>query len=271
VADNDGTRVMEPLHHLLGDEIGAAPIATCRPTDQTILCYVLATSMLYLYPGPWLQSEWSSEMVYFIRQAKDSLLPMLTFPYVSVSLQSLVEQEMPSDNVPIHSDPVVLALGIVLLEIVAGVRIPRSDAPSSSLRQLKNREQAIRTLRILHKQKRTRMNRLVEIIDACLRPNWPANFPTLEVAGEGPIRYYILTCVVYPLAKELEDGHKINLRGLNSALLPEHEAKLLAEESGKDSYSTRSDTMVVPASEIGLQGMTSVLLLCEEAYRAVSD
>ncbi len=84
--------VMESLNQLLGDGVAISDVAKYTPREKLTLCYILANSMLFLYPSSWFHSTWSSTKVYFVRRvhgSSQSPVPSsaLTFPYLSVELQ----------------------------------------------------------------------------------------------------------------------------------------------------------------------------------------
>jgi hypothetical protein len=221
-------RKMLPLDHFLGDEIGVSDVSNWHPKEQTILCYILATSMLDLYPGSWALPFLSSHTVFFMLDCSRS--PRITFPYISVNLQSQ-NTVADSSQEPIQSNPAVLALGIILLEIITGKKFEKSADTSW------NRSQALRELTNLQKQernykKRRVPTRLCEVLRACLQPAPPPTFPINDIRGERPTRHYILNCVVGPLAFELEQLFDVNLENLQSTLLPENEAHLAAKPDG---------------------------------------
>lgn len=61
---------MKSLHQLLGDDHAtpsAAPISRYTDKEKLSLAYILATSVLHLYPGIWLQTAscWSSDKIFF--------------------------------------------------------------------------------------------------------------------------------------------------------------------------------------------------------------
>lgn len=217
---------MESLHQLLGDDMATSQIAKYTSRDQLLLCYSLANSMLYLYPGSWLQTPWSSNMVYFIRYVNDSTSTLLTFPYLAVELQQPHSNAQAVDHMQYHAHPVILALGIMFLEIATGVRFMRS--PGLTSREQWNTEgpQAFQLLKDMERQGRhSRSKRLPtafrDVIRACLILKPPSDFPSKSLLEEGPIRHYILSCIVHPLATELKVRHNVRLEELHKKLYSE--------------------------------------------------
>ncbi len=231
---------MESLHQLLGDGI---PI--CTPREKLILCYILANSMLSLYPGSWFQNDWSSTKIYFIRRANGSTSSLLTFPYLSVELQQTQKNQKASHNhMQYHPHPAILALGIIFLEIATSAKfVRRSLEPTQWKRYNNDGQQALQELgdwernSVRDPAKRVSYA-LRNVIRSCLMLKPPANFPSKSLIEEGPIRHYILSCIVQPLASELRDGHKVCLETLHEALMPEKEA-VNASERGQQ---RRGDT-----------------------------
>ncbi|KAL6399874.1 hypothetical protein AUP68_17283 [Ilyonectria robusta] len=217
---------MESLHQLLGDDAETSQIAKYTSRDQLLLCYGLANSMLYLYPGSWLQTAWSSNMVYFIRRVSDSTSTLLTFPYLAVEIQKPHADAQNVDHMQYHAHPVILALGIMFLEIATGVRFKRSPGLTSCEQWNTDGPEAFQLLKDLERQGRhSRSKRLPtalrDVIRACLILKPPSDFPSKTLLEEGPIRHYILSCIVHPLATELKVRHNVRLEELHDKLAPE--------------------------------------------------
>ncbi|KKP05304.1 subtilase [Trichoderma harzianum] len=124
---------MESLQQLLGDGISVSDISKYTSKDKLILCYVLANSMLFLYPGSWFQTAWSSDKIYFVRAFGNSTAPALTFPYLSIVFQQI--QSDPPNHMQYHSHPAILALGIIFLEIATSVKFTRRSHELTSWEQ----------------------------------------------------------------------------------------------------------------------------------------
>ena len=253
---------MESLHQLLGDGFAVSHISKYTPREQLILCYILANSMLYLYPGSWFHTVWSSNMVYFIRQVSNSMSPILTFPYLSVELQQA--RNGPKDPLPhmqCHSHPVILALGIIFLEIATGTRFKRSREQTSWEQCNRDNHQALQLLNDLEKKDRhNRTNRissgLSKAIRSCLKLEPPPNFPSNQLSEEGPIRHYILSCIVRPLAYELKDGHKVCLEELYGHLVSEKDKENIDELDHQRSTSRRSSSPNGKFDHVKMSSMT---------------
>ncbi|KAF2689750.1 hypothetical protein K458DRAFT_413999 [Lentithecium fluviatile CBS 122367] len=246
---------MEPLRQLLGDGIAVSHISNCRPRDQLLLCYILASSILYLYPSSWFQTEWSSSMVYFIRGTNRSTSPILTLPYVSVELkQTQSTPKDPPHHMQYHSHPAILALGIIFLEIITGTRFKRTLEKTSWQQCNRDNHQAVQLLNELEAQDRRNSTKrlssaLSKAIRACLKLEPPPNFPSNQLADEGPIRHYILSCIVGPLAHELQTGYKVRLEDLHNLLSPEKAMQDPADIGDLKGISRRS-TAVDKAADV---------------------
>lgn len=227
----DSYTVMESLNQLLGDGVAISDFAKYTPLEKLTLCYILANSMLFLYPGSWFHSTWSSTKVYFDRRvsgwSQSSLSSsMLTFPYLSVELRRAQQQKSPKHHMQCHPHPAVLALGIILLEIATGTRFNRSHETKQWKAFNYDCQRALQKLQAFRKQsERERSKRISPAMDkairSCLKLTPPSNFPSQSLAQEGPIRQYILSCIVQPLALELRDGYKVRLEELDEVLLAE--------------------------------------------------
>jgi hypothetical protein len=249
---------MEPLDQLLGNGIEMSYISRCNPREQLTLCYILATSMLYLYPSSWFSTEWTSTMVHFIRRSETSTSPALTHPYVSIQLHDSSTLNKPPDRHRIHSHPAILALGIMFLEIASGSRFQRTrkDTPTEQCNE--DNAQAWQDFKALerndrHCRKRQIPSGLREAIRACLKLEPPANFPSNRLAEEGPIRYYILSCIVQPLAHELKNGYNIDLSDLHNTVFPETSGQR-GEGSRDPTFGRQSTVSIEKMSRVNTNG-----------------
>ncbi|KAH7176810.1 peptidase S8/S53 domain-containing protein [Dactylonectria macrodidyma] len=217
---------MESLYQLLGDDSRTSQISKYTWRDQLLLCYSLANSMLYLYPGSWLQTAWSSNMVYFIRRMNDSTSTLLTFPYLAVDLRQQQTEPEDLDHMQYHAHPVILALGIMFLEIATGVRFKRTPGLTSCEQWNTDGPEAFQLLKDLEREGRQHRSKRIptalrDAIRACLILKPPSDFPSKSLLEEGPIRHYILSCILHPLASELNTRHNISLEQLQDILIPE--------------------------------------------------
>lgn len=215
---------MQPLVRLLGDGIATSDISKYTPQDKLVLCYILANSMLFLYPGSWFQTAWSSNKVYFIPCTSSRTSAVLTFPYLSVELQPEKDPRNPPHHMQYHSHPAILALGIIFLEIASGARFIRRSREQEQWKQYNSDGlQALQQLQDLERQSQYDRSKrislaLKKVIRSCLILKPTPDFPSNKLAQEGPIRHYILSCIVQPLAAELRDGYKIRLEEFHTAL-----------------------------------------------------
>jgi hypothetical protein len=183
--------------------------------------------MLFLYPGSWFQTAWSSNEVYFIRRVSSSTSSALTFPYLSVKLRQAQEaRKTPLHPQQYHYHPVILALGIIFLEIAMGIRFTRiSCEPAQWKKYNSDGSEALKQLQALeeqsnHDRSKRISHALKKAIRSCLILEPPPDFPSKKLSEEGPIRHYILSCIIQPLASELRDGYKICLEELQDVLVP---------------------------------------------------
>ncbi|KAH8698202.1 hypothetical protein GQ44DRAFT_832238 [Phaeosphaeriaceae sp. PMI808] len=237
---------MEPLRNFLGDGLSRSYISTCKPKDQLLLCYILANSMLYLYPSSWIQTEWSSNMLYFIRRSSGSSPPILTFPYMSAEIrQNDGVLQSPPDHMQSHTHPAILALGIIFLEIITGTRFTKSSKEALWQRcnedalQARRLQDKIERQDYSHRTKRVPSG-LIKAVRACLKLEPPPNFPINQLTEEGPIRYYILTCIVGPLVYELQTGYKVRLDNLHTQLIPGRDQDTVDDIDNPQGVSRRS-------------------------------
>lgn len=211
---------MESLHQLLGDEEESSELEHHSPKERIILCYILANALLFLFPGPWLSTAWDSTKLYFNRHPRSPNVSTLAFPYLSTDIQ---KSGTSSADLPIHQlhyHPAVLGLGIMFLEIASGNRFTHAAEKEPCERI--NRDCLLARKRLKEYEKSCELDKSKQlfrsfpaIISSCLKLEAPSDLPTNQLWEVEPIRYYILRCVVRPLALELREGYKISLERLH--------------------------------------------------------
>ncbi|KAK2759746.1 subtilisin-like protease [Colletotrichum kahawae] len=222
----DHYTAMESLQQLLEDGMSMSRVSNYSDKEKLTLCYILANSMLLLYPGSWLRTAWNSNKVYFIRRAGVSALKpvTLTFPYLSVEMQDMQDATSSSrqhTHMQAHSHPNILALGIIFLEIATGSVFPRNSQTTADLSWEQCNEdflEAWKQMENLETERKYIPSALRKVIRACIDLKPPPNIPSSSLTEEGPIRQYILSCIILPLASELVDGYNIRLEELHTSL-----------------------------------------------------
>lgn len=225
-ANADYHTSMEPLQQLLEDGMSISRVSNYSDKEKLTLCYILANSMLFLYPGSWLRTAWSSNKVFFVRRAGVSALKpvALTFPYLSVEMQDMQDATSKSTqhtHMQAHSHPSILALGIIFLEIATGSVFPRSSQTrvEASWEQCnKDFLEAWKQMEKLEAERKYIPSALRKVIRACIDLKPPPSILSTSLTEEGPIRQYILSCIILPLASELVDGYNIRLEELHTSL-----------------------------------------------------
>lgn len=221
IADHHTT--MASLKQLLGDGVAITRLDHYSPKEKLILCYILANSMLFLYPSSWLHTTWDSNNLYFISrtEARHSKPVELAFPYLSAHVQEIEDvASIPRDHMQCHPHPSILALGIVFLEIATGSVFERSNYVKEHAWERCNEDflNARECMERIEARKTHFSSALREATRACIDLKPPPHMPSNNLAEEGPIRQYLLSCIILPLALELRDGYEVNLEGLNDSL-----------------------------------------------------
>lgn len=95
--------------------------------DRLHLAVIISSSILQLHGSPWLSGTISSQDVFFI-QKKD--FPFYDQPFVMKSLptKSLATQDM-SQDAPFPRNPVLVSLGVLLIELIQGKPINQLRTP----------------------------------------------------------------------------------------------------------------------------------------------
>jgi len=168
---------MPSLSQLLGDGIATSDMARYGPREKLILCYLLANSMLFFYPGSWFQAVWSSTKVYFVRgpgtptQGQSlAYSTILTLPYLSVELRKGQPSKPAKNCMQYHPHPALLALGIILLEIATGTRFHRSQVAEEWRADNMDGPKALKALQTIEKQsQRDRSKRICPALKQAIR------------------------------------------------------------------------------------------------------
>lgn len=248
---------MESLQQLLGDGVSVSDFSKYTPKEKLILCFILANSMLFLYPGSWFQTAWSSDKIYFVRHFSNSTSPALAFPYLSVAFQQT--ENTPPNHMQYHSHPAILALGIIFLEIATNAKFTRRSQEPTSWEQFNSDGmQALQQLQELERQitrdRSKRISRaLIKAIRSCLILEPPSNFPCKILSEEGPIRQYMLSCIIQPLASDLSDGYQVSLDRLHGDLMLEKNTDILDQPgANRGLFSTAADVTTAKAKTTGI-------------------
>lgn len=104
------------LTELLGQSRG------WRLKEKSILAVVLAHAVLHCSEGPWMRADWSKEHVSFFRKETTDE-PDLSRPFLDMDFTDTSGADQETDLFMLHSNPTLLSLGILLLEISKGIRI----------------------------------------------------------------------------------------------------------------------------------------------------
>jgi len=217
---------MESLYQLLKDHAskGSTQMSKYGHREKLILSYILASSLLYLYPGSWFQEIWNSEKVFFPERPNQRELSILTMPYLAVDIQlpATVIKERPVWQY--HSHPAIQALGIMLLEIATETKFSAfcGDIRFGEEPGARRNLEGLRALQVLNEwesegrrdESKRISSALRSAIRSCLVLDPPGQLPTQQLVEEGPIRYYVLVCIVSPLAKALSAGYQVPLKYL---------------------------------------------------------
>jgi hypothetical protein len=183
--------------------------------NQRILAVVLAHAVLHCSNGPWLCENWSKEHVCFFRN-DPSWEPDTSRPFLKIQFEdSSVD---PQDSgyseslFSLHSNPALLSLGILLLEIYLNGPIEESWTEGDlNEGQPNGNTNLTAALRILDDRQEDIYERYRAAIRACLE--WD-----LQGLDRDNLPQKIYDEIVEPLEQELLHGFKITPEDLD--LLP---------------------------------------------------
>jgi hypothetical protein len=95
----------------------------CNLREKLILAVTLAHAVMHRSEGPWLHADLNKEEIFFFRK-RDAQHPDVSRPFLAMNFtQQQVVIDEDDDLFSIHSNPTLLSLGVVLLEITNGTLI----------------------------------------------------------------------------------------------------------------------------------------------------
>ncbi|KLU85492.1 hypothetical protein MAPG_04515 [Magnaporthiopsis poae ATCC 64411] len=200
---------MKTLDHLLGDGTASPDIARYYPKERLLLCYALCKTCMDFYQGAWLRRLWRSDHIYLRQMAGHIFRWDLEMPFLPADLTELEPNSTPKATFyHYHKYPIILGLGIVLLEIATSTRFPTSQNPDQRKRYNEDFDKAKDLFEELKFSKRRGgakllMSGLIDAIRACLEIEPPSDSPTNQLAEDEQVRQYVWTRIVRPLEETL--------------------------------------------------------------------
>lgn len=171
--------------------------------DRYTLAVVLAHAVLHCCGSPWLRTAWNKDHVSFFK--KDSTQkPDLSRPFLAVDFEDHVAgDQQQNDLFAQHSNPMLLSLGILLLEVYNATRI-ESHWTAEDLtdgRHPNANTNLTAALRLLESSNGDVVLRYREAVKACLE--WDS---VDDSAGKEDWNLRLYEAIVRPLEQELKDG-----------------------------------------------------------------
>ncbi|CAN9376892.1 unnamed protein product [Alternaria alternata] len=95
----------------------------CDLRDKSILAVTLAHAVMHRSEGPWLHADLNKDEIFFFRK-NNGQHPDVSRPFLAMDFTKLeTEPDEEDDLFSIHSNPTLLSLGVLLLEITNGTLI----------------------------------------------------------------------------------------------------------------------------------------------------
>lgn len=202
--------------------------------DRLILSFILTTSLLHFFNGPWLQASLSSESICFLVSHSRST-PDITKPYLTANCASPTPTTEPRNLNQPHRFPDILSLGILLLEIARGCPIDFEET----------QDRCVVALSCFEKWRKSfRSNRSITIPDGLYQAIWACIDPKefrgehfeRALANDFFIRDYIFKKILFPLGEELSKGYEISLSTLHDNIAVEKETSKTGSFDHDDEY-----------------------------------
>lgn len=204
--------------------------------DRFVLTYIIASSILSLYQGPWLDQEWTKDQIFFLSEGGDLTTLDLRRPLLSTKCIATDHIRNPPHPENIHPEPRIAALGIVMLEIALGMAIEtrRDDGPLNSNTDLLNAYQLLDQMQ----HDRNAIPKHVCAIKTCLQPE---DIFDEDLSNESK-QHSLHANIVGPLEAILT-AYGIQTEDLNSELGGDQESLLPAIRSGAETPNPKTRTM----------------------------
>ncbi|KAF2115387.1 hypothetical protein BDV96DRAFT_659646 [Lophiotrema nucula] len=169
--------------------------------DKWILAVVLAHAVLHCSDSPWLAPNWSKEHVSFFKNDSTGEA-MLGRPFLKVDFGSHSAGESEDAGLFMaHSNPALLSLGVMLLEVYLGKSIESQYLPEDLFDGNPNENTNLTTaLRLLENADGDLVVGFRKAIKSCL--DWDVHGPE----DTGDLRKRLYTAIVEPLEDALEHG-----------------------------------------------------------------
>lgn len=188
-------------------------VSLAEGKDRLILSFVLATSLLHLVRGPWLQQSLSSESICFL-VSHQRASPDITKPYLTTKCSPLIRGPVARKLNQPHQFPEILSLGILLLEIARGAPLNVMESQDSCVVALECMDKWAGTCR--SGRARTIHDCLYQAISACIDPREFRNILDKPTVVDADIRGYIFERILYPLGDALSTVYGVQLETLHA-------------------------------------------------------
>ena len=188
--------------------------------NRLVLSFVLTTSLLHLFAGPWLKKAWSNEDICFLVGC-ETIDP--TKPFLTANCTEPTSTRNLANLNHVHPCPIILALGILLLEVSPKTIVKENtrDDDRAGGPQMNLNADGFVANRLLDEWvtksrldiSKTLLMGLESAIRACIIPT--------NVTDETPppaperIRKYIFTDIVIPLGTASSTTYNVPLERLH--------------------------------------------------------
>lgn len=206
-------------------------LSSMEAKNLVILSFVLTTSFLRFFRGPWLQASFCSDSICFL--APNSSQPDITKPYLTTSCLAPLDNGAPLiDLGNPHPALDILSLGVLLLEIAGGdiIDIPRPedrfDIAAEHMKEWTLSQKSYDSIvyDCLH-----------EAISACIvSDNLKKDGLHRRDVTEKEARKYIFERVLWPLESTLYDVFNVKPTTLDAEIAPTEKLSGLGSFDHKD-------------------------------------
>jgi hypothetical protein len=189
--------------------------------DRLILLFILATSFLHFYDGPWIHQNLNRFNVCFLIPRAPATLDV-TKPYLGANCSKSPSTSEPAGLNQAHRYPSIQSLGVLFLEIARSSCLDIRDGEDVCFSALEACDEWIEKSR--KSRSTTIPNGLRQALYACLDPkNLAKKGLHQNSTMESDVRRYIFEEIVFPLGDALSTAYQIDLGKLHDPSSQEEE------------------------------------------------
>jgi len=184
--------------------------ARVEERDRLTLSFVLASSLLQLYPSFWLEPRLSSHRVYFLTSTASGVVDVRN-PFLALDEDQAGTHSRSTPLSNPHRYHGLLGLGIILLEIAGAALVSFEEGTDKCISALERFDELVEEWQLTGS--RTVSDGFIRAITACIDPTWlRSKRLDRDSVSDLQMRRYIFEEVVVPLGELLSVAYEVSLQ-----------------------------------------------------------